>query len=252
MKYLIFDLDDTLLNNFSEISLYTQNGIKKMRDMGYIIVINTARSFKATEKYINLIKPDYSILNGGVCIYDSNNKMIFESIVKSNIVNEIVSFILNDKDSSDFSIQCSDYLYTSSIEYVQRNSNFAKYFDFTTDLNMDACKILVSTNNKEKYRKLAKKYNLDFTDYLGGQWCRICNSEKYLGNVALFKYLNDSDPQDFVFGDDVGDMLMIKNAYHGVIMKNARLELKQNLNVTNYSNDEDGVIRYMEELHNVN
>ena len=39
-KYFIFDLDDTLLNNNRDVSEYTLNGINKLRDNNFIIVIH--------------------------------------------------------------------------------------------------------------------------------------------------------------------------------------------------------------------
>ena len=62
--------------------------------------------------------------------------------------------------------------------------------------------------------------------------------------MDLFKLLNDENPKDFVFGDDLGDLEMIKNAYIGVLMNNSKLT-NLGLNLSDYSNDEDGVIKYM-------
>jgi hydroxymethylpyrimidine pyrophosphatase-like HAD family hydrolase len=44
MKYFIFDLDDTLLNNNKEVTDYTLKGINILKNNDFMIVINTARS----------------------------------------------------------------------------------------------------------------------------------------------------------------------------------------------------------------
>ena len=44
MAYIIFDMDDTLLNDRRSITPYTQQVLKKLQAMGHKLVINTARS----------------------------------------------------------------------------------------------------------------------------------------------------------------------------------------------------------------
>ena len=67
---------------------------------------------------------------------------------------------------------------------------------------------------------------------------------KYQGNIALFKLLGDENPMDYVFGDDLGDIEMIKKAYQGVLMKNSKL-IDLGLTLSKYTNDEDGAIKHM-------
>ena len=97
--------------------------------------------------------------------------------------------------------------------------------------------------------EITKKYNYQFESYFNGLWFRIANSSKYEGNIKLFELLNDNNPIDYVFGDDLGDLEMIKKAYHGVLMCNSK-QVSNEYNISKYSSDEDGVIRYMLEVIN--
>ena len=51
MKYIIFDLDDTLLNDRREITPYTLEVLQKLQSMGHKLVYNTARSKDFVQKY---------------------------------------------------------------------------------------------------------------------------------------------------------------------------------------------------------
>jgi hydroxymethylpyrimidine pyrophosphatase-like HAD family hydrolase len=54
---------------------------------------------------------------------------------------------------------------------------------------------------------------------------------------------------DYVFGDDHGDVEMIKNAYYGALLNNSHIKDLCD-NVTEFDCDNDGVIRHMYGLMN--
>ena len=247
MKYFIFDLDDTLLNNNKEVTDYTLKGIKILKNNDFIIVINTARSFSATLDVANIIKPDYLICNAGAVIYDKDYNLIFKKTISIQDTNEIIDLIKSSNDVKNFSIQTIKTLYTKDIKYTQNNP-IATYNDFINKLDEESVKILIASYDYKKWESVALKYNYEIERYFNGIWCRISPSNKYLGNLSLFKLLNDNNPLDYVFGDDSGDILMIKNAYKGVLMKNSKLT-SLDLNISSYTNEEDGVIKFM--LENV-
>ena len=76
VKYIVFDLDDTLLNSERKVSDFTLSTLKKLQELGHFLVINTARSKMYAKEYIDLINPNFSILNGGSLIIDQNKKAI--------------------------------------------------------------------------------------------------------------------------------------------------------------------------------
>lgn len=246
MKYFIFDLDDTLLNINREVSNYTLNGISILKKEKFLIVINTARSFKASIDIANIIKPDYLICNAGAVIYDKDYNLIYKSSISIKDTNEIIELIKTSNDVKNYSIQTEKYLYTNDLNYVNNNS-IAAYFDFKNKLNEESVKILIATIDHKKWENVALKYNYHYERYFNGLWCRISPSNKYLGNLILFKLLNDNKVIDYVFGDDLGDIEMIKNAYKGILMKNSQLS-NLDLTYSSYTNDEDGVIKFMLEV----
>ena len=89
MKYIIFDLDDTLLNKKKEITPFTHNVLKKYQKAGHLLIINTARSLSYTMEYIDQLQPDYSILNGGSLIVDKNKNIIYTNCISKETSNAL-------------------------------------------------------------------------------------------------------------------------------------------------------------------
>ena len=70
-KLVIFDLDDTLLNDEHTASDLTLRVLEKVREMGHLTAFNTARSKMRSSDIFDLVKPDFAIYNGGAHITDS-------------------------------------------------------------------------------------------------------------------------------------------------------------------------------------
>ena len=97
----------------------------------------------------------------------------------------------------------------------------------------------------------AEKYGLAYIPYFDGKIKRFNHKDatKAIGNRALMKILGSSVDEAITFGDDNGDLGMILESGHGVIMKNAAEKLRSRAKyVTDYPNTEDGVARYLEKL----
>jgi len=90
IKMIVMDLDGTLLNDDDEkISSYTMSILNKCKEIGIKIVIATARSRIPTEEIIELIKPDFSILNDGALILNENKVVIYNKLLSLGILDEI-------------------------------------------------------------------------------------------------------------------------------------------------------------------
>lgn len=243
--YIIMDLDDTLLNKKRELTKFSKSILDRLKKDGHIIVINTARSFDATKPVIEVLNPDYSIMNGGALI-TKDNKIIYSNPVDNKKTNEIINELL-ENNVKEFSIECEKGLYCNLKEYSMKNPN-ATYFDYTNEFQYNAYKILMCSNDGILPNYLAKKYNLDITHYVNGPWYRLSVCTKQDGNVALYNILNDNDPKSICFGDDLGDIEMLENATVGVALSNSVEKVLEKISIkTKYNHDEDGVAKYLEE-----
>jgi hydroxymethylpyrimidine pyrophosphatase-like HAD family hydrolase len=93
IKKIVMDLDGTLLNDIKSISAYTMSILKKCKEKGIKIVIATGRSSSATEEIIDIIKPDFSILNDGAVILNDNNVIIYNKLISFKTLDEYIENI---------------------------------------------------------------------------------------------------------------------------------------------------------------
>ena len=86
---IVTDLDGTLLTDDGNILSHTLSILEKCKKAGIKIVIASTRSRLAAQDIIELIKPDYSILNDGAIILDKNNEIIYNELLSLEKLDEI-------------------------------------------------------------------------------------------------------------------------------------------------------------------
>ena len=248
-KLVIFDLDDTLLDNEHKVTEKTLRVLSEVQSQGHLIAFNTARSEMRSADIFNLVHPDYAIYNGGAHITDKNGKTIFEASIEKDACNEILGEIAKVTDR--YSVQNADWFYSANEDYVAPD---VKYFDFgSMEFPTGAYKIIAHTSEPHLLESIAKKFNLDFVTYFGGPFCRFTKSgvNKASGNRALAHILGIELKDVLAFGDDIGDLEMICDAGVGILMKNAKEEVisqiknNENVEISEYSNHDDGVAAFL-------
>jgi Cof subfamily protein (haloacid dehalogenase superfamily) len=253
-KLIIFDLDDTLLDENGEVGELTLKVLGEVRAQGHKIVFNTARSQMRSERIFEIVKPDFAIYNGGAHITDGEGNAVFESGIDKETCNALVPEFLTVTER--FSMQ-ADWFYTANPDYKAPD---VKYFDFkANEFPMGAYKIIAHSHEPEKFLPIAEKYDLDFSTYFGGPFCRFTKKgiTKASGNRELVRQLGLELADVIAFGDDTGDFEMILEAGVGVLMKNAKdallLEAKEkNVKISAFSNAEEGVAKFLAEYFSIN
>ena len=244
MKYIIFDMDDTLLNNCREVSPYTLEILHALQGRGHKLVCNTARSKSFNQQYFDLIRPDYAILNGGALILDREEKEIFVAELNPETTRAVIRDILAVTDV--LSVQTRENFYSHKGQYALQK---AVAFDFEAqEFPHPAQKIIASVESAEQAQRIAEKYGIAYTTYLGGTFRRYNHkaATKAQGNENLVKLLGGSLADVIAFGDDHGDIDMLRQAGIGVLMKNANPDLREEgLHISEFTNDEDGVAKLL-------
>lgn len=246
VKYIIFDMDDTLLNNERKISDYTLHILKKLQAMGHKIVINTARSKQYNQVYFDRLKPDYAILNGGALIIDRTEAPIYKAELDVTSTQAFIRQLLTVSDN--FTVQSEDGPYSHLGKYSGQNSIA---FDFSREPFPYPClKVVAAIEKEEDAAALAQRFGLTYVSYFGGLFKRFNhpNATKAQGNRNLMELTGGSLADVIAFGDDLGDLEMLQQAGVGVLMCNAKPELHSSCaHLSKFTNDEDGVARFLTE-----
>ena len=243
--YIVFDLDDTLLKNDKTISDYTLKRLKYFQEKGHFLVINSARNIYRTKSVIEVLKPDYSILDGGSIILDKDMNLIYDYPFDYETINSLIL------DMCEFCIevcvQTYKQLYAINKDYKSQGALFR-------DFNVDPIKngegvykiIFVPSDTKRAY-ELKDKYNIEVFNYLNGKWFRSnpLGITKYFGIERLLEITSGKREDVIAFGDDYSDLDMILKSYHGVAMANSVESILSQAKNIALSNEEDGVVKYL-------
>lgn len=274
-KVIFLDMDGTLLNSQKEVSNKTIETLHRLKKKGIEIVLISGRCNKSIE-YIakNRINRKYQIIRyiistDGTLIKDiKENKIIYQNYLDAKIVKEVIEnsknldtafYVLTEnnmyKDNRIFESQkeLDDWYINGEFYNIKDNLTIIDFdkFDFNEKVN----RILFFSKNREKLRKIndwilsdetmQTMYRKDHNNYQ-----LLLISKKYskaIGVVKLCKYLNIPIEKTIAFGDSDNDIEMLNVVEKGIAMKNSSEDLGVK-EITLYTNDEDGVARYLEDI----
>ena len=243
-KYLIItDLDNTLLNKKSKISLTSKLYIKKLIKQGHYFILASGRPYQACISFYNELKLNSYLVcdNGGSIIHPIDNS---KNIIK-NIPLNIFQEFLNE---------IKDYIYagmsaTQEVVYYQNPELIPDWMKH----DIKERKIIVGNLNeivntspinpnifiKTEYLEIVKEI-LAKDQYKNIISYRHWSTNKPYTSFEIYRFdatkgnalkdlkiiLNITEENDLAFGDQLNDLEMIKAAFNGVAMINGRNELK--------------------------
>lgn len=245
MKYLIFDLDHTLLNKQRQVSEYTLKILKKYQKRGHKLVINTARSLAYSMPYIEQIEPDYSIVNAGAMVVDKNLHPIFKLEIDAATTNKIIQALYGV--ARNLSVDNDQGFFVSDPNYRTQD---AIYYDFSKGFQQPASKIVVQIIEPSLVVDLVQTYGLEHSQYINSPWHRIspAGCSKWNGVLALLAHTGDQIKDTITFGDDIGDLEMLEKAGLGVAMANSIPQVLAKIKTVAKSHDEDGVADFIDKM----
>jgi hypothetical protein len=250
---LVTDLDNTLLRTDKTISDYTQSIFKRCKESGILVAFATARSENSCKKYIDLIKPDAVISNGGARVR-IGEQTVYRAVMNVKTTNDLlleclkkpsVGYITIDTDKGYFVNKPVDASDSGWFEYLP-----AHHVDFSYGLDCEAYKITVEiSDNTTAYEIASKHGTVDVLAFSGERWFRFADktADKWRGIEALAKHLDIGISHIAAFGDDYNDITMLRGCNIGIAVLNAIEEAKATANFVCDTNDNDGVARWIEE-----
>ncbi len=245
-KYIIsLDLDDTLLNSNLEITERAKEVLKKYQDSGSKIVINTARNFLSTEKFIKQINADYICMYNGNLIMDSNLDIHYYNEISTDVFEELLKkltlvtdeIVIDNKD-------CSFCL-------NEKNKNIINSTVVSNEelIKKPACKMFLIQNelNSNAINEIIREFKIDISCSRDGERIRLLpyGSDKLLA-LKYIKNLLGDEYKIIAFGDDVTDLKSMLYADVGVCMENSISKVLDSVKLKTTSNDNDGVALFLE------
>ncbi len=246
MKYIIFDLDDTVIPRGKPVSQFTIDTFKAYQDAGYTIVIDTARGKSGTLESIQMFNADYAICNGGALILNHNGDVLYSSNMDLSLTNNLIKDLLPIIDHMGISFESNEGLFSPNPEDIMMST--AHYYDFSKPVeNVDVYKVVCCSMDFDLMRKVAARYGFDYTNYLNSPWGRITNAgiNKWTGVLHLLELTGGKVEDTIAFGDDFGDMELLQNAHIGVAMANSKDTILEAIPTKCGRCEDDGVAHYL-------
>lgn len=266
-KIVFVDIDDTLNPSNQKVSEKTKEIMKKLKENGIKVVVNTGRSTKyAIEKSIEGDLSEFVISSNGAEVYDYyQRKVIFQQSIPANTVKEIYQYcenlkltlILNSLEKRFINIKDYKYnnepvIYFDNIDEILENNTINQLVVLSSNFD----RMLVIPNMfKEKFpnlkvvhssigliegkREKGKEYYHDLV---------LQNTAKSTGIAELLDYLKIDSEAAIAIGNGYDDICMCDVVGTSVAVANANEKLKEIATYLTKSSSEDGVAYILEKL----
>lgn len=263
IKAIFIDIDGTLTNKKKEVTEYTSEIIKQVVEKGIKVIICSGRGNQyAQEKSKIANASSHIISSNGAQIYDySTKEIIYKNIIDKEILREVLEyikiknagFILN---STDFrlanknlhrKINLKDKV-IESLDEVGENDIYQLVMEASSYDMMTEMIEYINANEKLQILNCSPSYlkgKRDEPNY----YIDVNEKGTSKGNT-IKKYLeifNIKQEDSMCFGDHINDSSMFDVCGVKVAMGNANQELKDKADYVTYTNEEDGVAKFLKE-----
>ena len=258
IKLIAFDMDDTLLRDDRTIGARTMATLRAAHEKGVKIVPATGRGRSTMWKYVEEIGcVDAAICTNGAQMYDGQGNVIEENPVPLEAARRIARFA---KENGWYvqGYNEEDYYFDTLCEgtrvYAENGGHMGQEVgDLEAYMTEDPYKMLFVETDPERMAELKKQAIPLFGDEL----CVFISKPFYLemtapkatkgaAVLALGRRFGVMPSEIMTFGDSANDISMIEAAGVGVVMDNARAEIKEYADMIAPSNEDEGVAQIVE------
>ena len=261
IKYVIFDLDGTLLNKRKEIGKLSYKEIGRLRKEGTHFIAASGRRIPDIIKYTKQLefdKNDFIISCDGLYIHDHIGCRLWNNIyINSDQLQFLVNIYKHSKiiiftENNDFIFRVSliekilrklwyRYRKVDKIIFIQDYKNITG--------NIEKIRIeLERKSNPFDDRKISKlTIHKVFDKYID---ITAANVNKMTALNSLLDNLGVSLSEVIYFGDDFNDIECFDAIKYSVALKNGQKEILDNAYFITESNDDDGVGLFLKNVKN--
>ena len=244
---IIVDLDFTLLNDEGKLTNKTIEVLKKCKQQGHKIVINSARSYIRSIEVARQIDADYINCFYGNLVVDKKGNIIFNrALDKENTSNLIKDF--QNIYKGFVAVETVDGGYTNSQEMAKKfNGVVASLQEIEQKLPYKLVFEIYEKNHNEA-RQIAEKYNLEIKFAREGYFCSLLpkNTDKVNGIKKILQLKENVGEQSIAFGDEISDLKTFEFVDIPVAMENSTQIINDAIKEKTLSNNQDGVAVYLE------
>ena len=261
------DIDDTLNPSGEKVTEYTKDVMKRLKEKGIQVVVNTGRSARyAIEKSIEANLGDYTISSNGSEVYNYKTKeIIFNKAIPKEQIKKIYEYVIETKMTMILNSIENRYISTKNYNY---NTEPAIYFDDIDSLleEQEINQIVILSSNfdrmlvlphmfKEKYPNLKVVHSsvslIEEKRIPGKEYYHdlvLENTAKSTGIVELLDYLDIDSDRAIAIGNGYDDICMCDVVGTSVAMENANPILKEVATYITDTTENEGVAKILEKL----
>ena len=246
IKTIIVDLDRTLLHTDKNLSAYTIKVLNECKKCGIKIMVATARPFRTTKQYCDLIDFDAMVVSNGARIIYRNQRTDYGICLRSaqHLINALKRY-----PNLRITLETGDCAYS--------NKSVADYETVICDdlisiaQNEGVLKILVHIDDEETLSIVKNELTEDlYYTVAHGYLMQIMSKSatKWNGIQSMLNVCECSSDEVAYFGDDYDDIEPIQMCGMGVVVANGIDEVKAVADYVTESNDADGVAKFIEKM----
>ncbi|MBW6463999.1 MAG: Cof-type HAD-IIB family hydrolase [Dethiobacteria bacterium] len=262
-KMIATDLDDTLLDENSKISIRNKIAIRRAVKTGVRFVIATGRMFKTSVVYLDDLE-----LNGDCPLINYHGAMVKkaksrEIILHRPIDKNIAMAVIEEAERKD----CHISLFVDDELYIREENDYSRYYQSMAHVGLQAVGDLgafLKENGAEPTKISIIRWDGTIDEIETGLRGKFGDKLSILQSRPYFLEITDQKAtkgqtlswlaekegikaeEIIAFGDGHNDLDMVRYAGLGVAVANARPEVLEAADVVTFSNTDDGVAEVIE------
>lgn len=264
IKAVVFDLDGTLIDYDYNLSNSTAYSLRKLKENGYLVVLNSGRPAWLAKKTMEDKMPDFSFdyifgSNGaefylGNDEYELLNPLSKEAIIALDEMLDLDCLVLGIYDENNTMLVNKIIDKPEFVRWFSNHLVSPKLCDFKKIIKHSYPKMvgLHLFIDREKVASKIEMVTSDAYDFAFSSPMVLeivaKGSNKYVAIEKLKDLENISDDEILSFGDSYNDLLMLKKT-NGCLMANGIDELKEHTKYHCGAVDEDGIYNFLRDNH---
>lgn len=249
-QIIFFDIDGTLINEKTYIvSDSTKEAIKKAKENGHLVFINTGRPIIEIDDCLKEINFDGYICGCGTYIEFSNNELFYRSLgtsLSKLVVNKLreyhIDAILQGKKGLYYDINiCSEEVLRIKALHIREGFYKGQTFD---DSDIDFEKLVIYTNKNSNFETFKKELENVFEFIRRGEGFYELvplGFSKASGIEYLIKYLDIPHENTYAIGDSTNDLPMLEYVRNSIAMGNSNPLLFDLVSFVTKDIEDDGI-----------